>query len=515
MSEKLHVLHAPEDVDLVGHVVDFLEAAFPSCKLSCSSFAGYRADPHRSLLEADAVVAVISRGALLAATVPFELGIARSLGKPAIIIADDTADPTRLCLPLSAEHVALAETEESLVAVGRRLAATLGLPFGSGDFNRDPDLTPAPLDDKFVTPGAAFAHLAAEQRLRDATSEGKAANDGTLPGFHVSRAAGHTTPVPPAATPGDAPPSGKRLGLSPTTLTSYSTARNERPQPGDRAEPKERPTLRSAPSLSRPAQATPPMRPPLRLSTPPTPPRSTPIPPQPSGAATSRSPSRTPALAEALSRLQRATPPAAHPSSIAGTEATLGARSGTQASPRSFAPATLPTELECLEAGRALGECLFHRNDGPANAAELDPTLGVFLTKLGVDWSRLRSHNDLELWQRTAREKLDRKPSAGAALRAWYELGADLATLFGLSTREDVTESEPQVARWQAAMAGLTARANVLKWSAAQVAIIEGMLENLRGPSAERDYTYVSRIQSSVRDIACADASATPAAHSL
>ena len=200
MSEKLHVLHAPEDVDLVGHVVDFLEAAFPSCRLTCTSFAGYKANPEKALRDADAVVAVISRGALLAATVPFELGVARTLGKPAIIITDDSADPTRLVLPLSSEHVALAETEESLLAVGRRLAATLGVPFRLGGHGSDPELTPAPLPST-QPPAAAIAQLTDEQRLRRSSAESRAANDGTLTGIPLVKPAPfpRAQPTPQAA----------------------------------------------------------------------------------------------------------------------------------------------------------------------------------------------------------------------------------------------------------------------------------------------------------------------------
>lgn len=426
MHEKLHVVHSPEDSTLVEQVTDFLEVAFPTCQITRSNSTGHRGEATRDLTDAAAVVAILSKSALLAATVPFELGMARCLGKPAILIVDDTADATRLWLPLSAEHVALAESRGSLIAVGRRLAATLGVRFGLDHPDGVQTLTPPPqhtseeLLDRFSSrnTGRSF-----QSRQADV------ANDSLL-----------------AATP------------TPEDRSHRSRAISEV------AHRKERRDTRRV----RPVKPT-----------------------------KSSSPPANYADDEITSVAQRpwdsAPPTTLHTPSRLNPLPTM-------------APAAQPQALLCFEAGRGMASCLLQRTGHPLPAAQVSRPFAELLFALGMPHTDLQHPTAPSLWSQWARTHLqDRCPTTALA---WYELGYQITALFELAAQPDPLDPRPvPEARWVEAMRTILEHTQTLQWSQADVAVLEGMVENLRGHSTQPqpvpfDATQAERIWAVVQHLA-------------
>lgn len=579
MSEKLHVVHAPEDADLVGHVVDFLAAAFPTCRLTCSSFAGYRSEED-ALQNADAVVAVVSRGALLAATVPYELGVARCLGKPAIVVVDDTADPTRLVLPLTADHVALAETHGSLVAVGRRLAASLGVPFGLSSAEPQGMLTPEPT----TRPSSLSLHrklLSDPTGLPEESSGVRAANDLT----HLMRQEGgqeaceqsgsEITPLPPpqpvgelqAALPDDSaddagaghadresanrfkPPPEEEL--TPAGVSSVQVSPEPRSPQDEDSTPRVRPSqpgkntgtdagwgesdlvTRPAGDASGPEDEITVVAPidtkrlqddmgadPARMLSTAAPSRgqeteAPATPPQGPAESDTQTTDDDPLQAPETTGVQSIPLPRPLPMAVpepSATQVPQPAQTPPDAASASAPGAVPPGCQNSLDAGIAAATSSVLREQRPLTASDVAPAFATMLAGLGVKRVRLRTPMPPENWLQLARDTFVQRVPPATATQAWYELGFQLSTLLHLaaSTGEDDEASAVQDPKgdrhgvpdpWQTAMDQLLRRARTLQWSATDTAVVEGMLENMRGQTAETDASGASDMMDRVRAV--------------
>jgi hypothetical protein len=166
--------------------------------------------------------------------------------------------------------------------------------------------------------------------------------------------------------------------------------------------------------------------------------------------------------------------------------------------------AGLPSCAASLQAGRAVSECVFNREEGGRFADELDMPFGVFLASLGGNWSVLRELEDLDVWIEAAENVLGGLAPAEDHVRRWYEVGFRLAPLVSLATR-DLDGSAPQEeldALWQEA-------SGLFQQAAREAAVAEGsleellaMLDNLRGPQNARDYANLGRVQERMRELA-------------
>src|SRR4029077_95965 len=113
------------------------------------------------------------------------------------------------------------------------------------------------------------------------------------------------------------------------------------------------------------------------------------------------------------------------------------------AAPVSATRPGLPTCSASVQAGRAVSDCVFNRDQGGAFADELDVPFGAFLASLGGNWSSLRDLGDLDVWLEAADNLLGTLAPAEQHVRRWYEVGFQLATLLNLAGRE--LESDPAV----------------------------------------------------------------------
>jgi hypothetical protein len=186
--------------------------------------------------------------------------------------------------------------------------------------------------------------------------------------------------------------------------------------------------------------------------------------------------------------------------------------------PASAPPASVPTPAaaaaqrgnrpscsESLQAGRAMSDCIFHRDQGGPFADELDLPFGRFLASLGGNWSMLRDLEDLDVWLEAADNLLEGLPPAEQYVRCWYEVGFQLATLLSLARAELEGESpagEDLAEIWQTAWATLQRAAHQAGVDSSVVSELHEMFDNLRGPQPERDYANLGRVQQRIRELA-------------
>lgn len=167
------------------------------------------------------------------------------------------------------------------------------------------------------------------------------------------------------------------------------------------------------------------------------------------------------------------------------------------------APSILTAAPGCeasLEAGRAFADCIFHRDERADFTQELDVPFGNFVTALGGNWGTLRALDDIDLWMEMADNVLSALPDERYYVRLWYEVGFQLSTLLNLANLDESDSGDSGIDdTWNEAMSALTEAADQLGMGAGQVAVVEGMLENLRGPSSERDYLNIGRVEAAIR----------------
>jgi hypothetical protein len=165
----------------------------------------------------------------------------------------------------------------------------------------------------------------------------------------------------------------------------------------------------------------------------------------------------------------------------------------------------LPTCGASLLAGRAVSDCVFNREQGGPFADELDVPFGAFLAALGGNWSVLRELEDLDVWLEAADNVLETLSVTEQHVRFWYEIGFQLATLINLAGREldggAPADGDAQQL-WQGSWAALRISAQHAGLEPASLEEVHGMLENLRGPHAARDYANLARVQERMRELA-------------
>ncbi|MGD8859034.1 MAG: hypothetical protein PVI30_03425 [Myxococcales bacterium] len=162
-----------------------------------------------------------------------------------------------------------------------------------------------------------------------------------------------------------------------------------------------------------------------------------------------------------------------------------------------------PSRESGYRAGRAFADCVYHREEGGTYATELDDSFGSFVAGLGGNWAALRELEDLDVWMETADNLLEGLSPAEEYLRGWYEVGFQLSTLLNLAQEaEDGIDADAELHEaWDAALELLRQMTCSVGVSAAELQVLEGMLQNLGAPEAERDYTLVARVQSHVDDL--------------
>lgn len=162
----------------------------------------------------------------------------------------------------------------------------------------------------------------------------------------------------------------------------------------------------------------------------------------------------------------------------------------------------LPGCTQSLAAGRAFSDAVFHRISEPNPAAQLDAPFGTFLDALGGNWGALRPLGDCEVWIEVADNVLEGLGEGEAYVRAWYEVGYQLATLLnvvGALPESQGDERQELVTLWNEAWGELQEWLAEVGFDRATVSALGQMLDNVRGPEAERDYTLMAQVQQIVR----------------
>jgi hypothetical protein len=192
------------------------------------------------------------------------------------------------------------------------------------------------------------------------------------------------------------------------------------------------------------------------------------------------------------------------PVSDSGEPAEPTAPAVTQA-PSASATRNLPSCNAATQAGRAISDCVFHREQGSGFARELDLPFGTFLTALGSDWSALRKLDDLDVWLETAENVLASLEPDLQHIAAFYEMGYQVATLINLAhvVSERAESADPKLTElWRDAYAELREAAAGLPAATAAIEELQPLLENLYGPEPPRDAANLGRVQERVRELA-------------
>jgi hypothetical protein len=156
--------------------------------------------------------------------------------------------------------------------------------------------------------------------------------------------------------------------------------------------------------------------------------------------------------------------------------------------------ARLPTCEMALEAGRAVSDCLFNRDEISNFAADLDGPLGGLIECLGASWTELRDEQDLDTWVAVTDHLLQTLPEEVRKLEEWYRVGFELAILHNLAAQLVLDGSDPAAEQhWRGALERFLMRAERAEIGYENLGRVLGLLENLAGPSHERDLTNISR----------------------
>ncbi|HET8937170.1 MAG TPA: hypothetical protein VFN67_27200 [Polyangiales bacterium] len=156
--------------------------------------------------------------------------------------------------------------------------------------------------------------------------------------------------------------------------------------------------------------------------------------------------------------------------------------------------ARLPTCEMALEAGRAVSDCLFNRDEIDNFAAELDQPLGHLIECLGASWLELRGEQDLDTWVAVTDHLLQTLPDEVRKVEEWYRVGFELATLHNLAGQLvlDGTDAAAEQ-HWRGALERFLMRAERAEIGYENLGRVLGLLENLAGPSHERDLSNIPR----------------------
>jgi hypothetical protein len=156
--------------------------------------------------------------------------------------------------------------------------------------------------------------------------------------------------------------------------------------------------------------------------------------------------------------------------------------------------ARLPTCEMALEAGRAVSDCLFNRDEIDNFAPELDGPLGGLIESLGASWVELRAEQDLDTWLAVTDHLLETLPDEVRKLEEWYRVGFELATLHNLAGQLVLDGSDAAAElHWRGALERFLLRAERAEIGYENLGRVLGLLENLVGPSHERDLSNIPR----------------------
>lgn len=156
--------------------------------------------------------------------------------------------------------------------------------------------------------------------------------------------------------------------------------------------------------------------------------------------------------------------------------------------------ARLPTCEMALEAGRAVSDCLFNRDEIDNFASELDGPLGSLIESLGASWTELRAEQDLDTWVAVTDHLLQTLPDEVRKLEEWYRVGFELATLHNLAGQLVLDGSDAAAEQhWRSALERFLMRAERAEIGYENLGRVLGLLENLVGPSHERDLSNIPR----------------------
>lgn len=147
-----------------------------------------------------------------------------------------------------------------------------------------------------------------------------------------------------------------------------------------------------------------------------------------------------------------------------------------------------------LEAGRAVSDCLFNRDQIEDFESELARPLGRLVDSIGGSWDELRSAHDFDGWRQVTETLLRNLPSEVAYVEDWYQLGFELAILHNLAGQLVLDGSDAAAEQqWRGALERFLERAEKAQIGYENLAKVLGLLENLAGPSSQRDLANIGR----------------------
>ena len=164
--------------------------------------------------------------------------------------------------------------------------------------------------------------------------------------------------------------------------------------------------------------------------------------------------------------------------------------------PPSDVRSSLPSYRMSLEAGRALSDCVFNREEQLDFTRELEEPFGRFVEAMGGSWRDLSQRQDFDIWLGTAENLLQSLPAEGKRISAWYEVGYELAILHNLAGQGlfDSDERRMDAERlWRKALERFLIRAENARIPYEDLGRVLALLENLVAPRSERDLSNIAR----------------------
>jgi hypothetical protein len=160
-----------------------------------------------------------------------------------------------------------------------------------------------------------------------------------------------------------------------------------------------------------------------------------------------------------------------------------------------------------LNAGRAIGECSFHRDGGGDFVAELEGPFGAFVDAAGGNWEELKRLGDVDVWLAATDNLLESLPPARRDTCQWYEIGFQFSTLRSIAEQglpDDLEQRASYQEMWSQAMAQLRTSMASAGVAPREIRRLQALLENLIGPEAKRDYGNIGRALAALGEHAAA-----------
>lgn len=155
-------------------------------------------------------------------------------------------------------------------------------------------------------------------------------------------------------------------------------------------------------------------------------------------------------------------------------------------------------------AGRVFGRASFDPDALGESEAQLDATFGAYMTALGADWPALRALKDVDMWSEAADNMVTSLSAERAHLGDWYALGLRVSALVEVAGLPAAPGEDEEVdTLWMQNLGSFQQLLTQVGLGGGQVAVVEGVLENLRGnPSAPEEAARIdTALQASGRDL--------------